>query len=69
MKAARFILLSTLFRFPGIITSTIVGESFAEGNNRFAIIVYMITFVVSFIILRIVSKKDNVKEIIEINKD
>ena len=69
VDAVRFILLSTLFRFPGIITSTIVGASFAEGNRRFAIIVYVITFLVSFIILRCFSKKDSVKEILDINND
>ena len=69
VDAMQFILLSTLFRFPGIITSTVVGESFAEGNQRFAIAMYAATFVVSVIVLRIISKRDNVKEIIEINKD
>ena len=69
VDAARFILLSTLFRIPGIITSTIAGESFAEGNPRFAIAVYAVTFVVSLVLLKIFSKKDSVKEIIEINKD
>ena len=65
----RFILLSTLFRFPGIITSTIVGASFAEGNQRFAITMYVITFILSLIILKVFLKKDSVREIIEINKD
>ena len=65
----RFILLSTLFRFPGIITSTIVGASFAEGNRRFAITMYVITFILSLIILKVFLKKDSVREIIEINKD
>ena len=69
VKASRFILLSTLFRFPGIITSTIAGESFSEGDNRTAIIVYVVTIVVSLIILRYYSKKEEVREIIELNKD
>ena len=69
VNAPRFILLSTLFRFPGIITSTIVGESFAEGNLRFAITMYVITFILSLIILKVFLKKDSIREIIEINKD
>ena len=68
-NAPRFILLSTLFRFPGIITSTIVGASFAEGNRRFAITMYVITFILSLIILKVFLKKDSFREIIEINKD
>ena len=69
VNAPRFILLSTLFRFPGIITSTIVGASFAEGNRRFAITMYVITFILSLIILKVFLKKDSFREIIEINKD
>lgn len=69
VKASRFILLSTLFRFLGIITSTIAGEYFSEGDNRTAIIVYAVTIVVSLIILRYYSKKEEVREIIELNKD
>ena len=69
VNAPRFILLSTLFRFPGIITSTIVGASFAEGNRRFAITMYVITFILSLIILKVFLKKDSIREIIEINKD
>ena len=69
VNAPRFILLSTLFRFPGIITSTIVGASFAEGNRRFAITMYVVTFILSLIILKVLLKKDSIREIIEINKD
>ena len=69
VNAPRFILLSTLFRFPGIITSTIVGASFAEGNRRFAITMYVVTFILSLIILKVFLKKDSIREIIEINKD
>ncbi len=67
-KASRFIILSTLLRFPSIITSTIAGESFAEGDNHFAIFVYAITIVASLLIMWYFAKKDDVKEIMEINK-
>ena len=68
-RAAKFILLSTLFRFPGIITSTIAGASFAEGDNRTAIAVYAVTFIASLIILRQCSKKEEIREIMDINRD
>jgi len=68
VSAPRFILLSTLFRFPGIITSTIAGKSFAEGHNRTAILVYIVTTVISLIILWFFVRKDEVREIMEINK-
>ena len=69
VRASRFILLSALFRFPSIITSTIAGESFSQGDNRTAIIVYAVTFIVSLLILRYYSKKDEVREIIDLNRD
>lgn len=69
VNAPRFILLSTLFRFPAIITSTVAGKSFAAGDNRTAIVVYIVTAVISLIILWYASKKDAVREIMEINKD
>ena len=69
VNTPRFILLSTLFRFPGIITSTIAGAYFAKGNSRTAIIVYVVTFIVSLILLRVVSRKEEIREIMKINKD
>lgn len=68
VRAARFILLSTLFRFPAIFTSTVAGSSFAGGDYRTAGIVYATTFVISLIILRYCAGKDAVREIMEINK-
>lgn len=68
VRAARFILLSTLFRFPAIFTSTVAGNSFAGGDYRTAGIVYVATFVISLIILRYCARKDAVREIMEINK-
>ena len=69
VNAPRFILLSTLFRFPGIITTTISGEFFTQGNNRTALIVYAVTFVVSLLILWHFSRKEEIREIMDINKD
>lgn len=68
VRASRFILLSTLFRFPGIITSTIAGQSFSEGDSRTAVIVYAVTFIVSLVILRYSSKKEDIREIMDLNR-
>ena len=68
VNVPRFIILSTLFRFPGIVSSTIVGESFAEGRTILAVILYGITFVVSLILLGYYSKKEGVKDILDLNK-
>ncbi len=69
LKASRFIILSTLLRFPGILSSTIVGDSFAEGNTVLAVTVYAITFIVSVSLMVYYSKKDGVKEILDLNKN
>ena len=68
INAVKFIVLSTLLRFPSIITSTIVGSSIAIWETEFGITVYIVTFVLSLIILHFSTKKNSVKEIMEINK-
>ena len=68
INAKKFVILSTLIRFPTIITSTIVGDSFAVGNTKFGIIVYVITFIISVIGLAIYSKLQYGKEIMNIDK-
>ena len=69
LKASRFIILSTLLRFPGILSSTIVGDSFAEGNTALAVTVYAVTLTVSILLMVYYSKKDGVKEILDLNKN
>ena len=68
LKASRFIILSTLLRFPGILSSTIVGDSFADGNTVLAVTVYAVTLTVSLLLMAYYSKKDDVKEILDLNK-
>ena len=43
----KYLLIATLARIPSIITSTILGDSIAEGNYLLAIIVFVITAVIS----------------------
>ncbi|MBR0481538.1 MAG: TVP38/TMEM64 family protein [Firmicutes bacterium] len=68
VKPVRFVILSTLLRFPGIVSSTIVGDSFAEGNTALAVTVYAVTLVLSLLLMAYYSKKDGVKEILELNR-
>lgn len=44
VKPLRFILISTFCRLPSIVSSTIVGEYFSEGNWKISVLVYGITF-------------------------
>lgn len=45
----KYLLIATLARIPSIITSTILGDSVAEGNYLFAVIVFVITAVISVV--------------------
>lgn len=60
VKPIRFILISTFCRLPSIVSSTIVGEYFSEGNWKVSMIVYGITFVLTILtfgIIRIFDKE------------
>ena len=61
IKPLRFILIATICRFPSVISSTIVGEYFSEGNWKVSIIVYGITFVITLITLLIIKIFDKDK--------
>ena len=59
VKPIRFILISTFCRLPSIVSSTIVGEFFSEGNWKVSVMVYGITFVLTILtfgIIRIFDK-------------
>ena len=64
IKPIRFILIATFCRFPSIVSSTIVGEYFSEGNWKVSVIVYGITFVLTILILAIIKifDKDKITE-------
>lgn len=60
IKPIRFIIISTFFRLPSILSSTIVGKYFSEGNWKVSVIVYGITFaitILTFVIIRIFDKE------------
>jgi len=68
IKPLRFILISTLVRFPSVITSTMVGSNITKGNWETSLIIYGVTFGIAMLCVYLVSLKDRNKEIIEIIK-
>ncbi len=61
IKPLHFILISTFCRLPSIISSTIVGQYFSEGNLKVSLIIYGITFVITIIALAIIKFFDKNK--------
>ena len=61
IKPIRFIAIATFCRFPSIISSTIVGQYFSQGNWEVSIIVYLITFAITFLMIWLVKIFDNDK--------
>ena len=68
IKPLRFILISTLVRFPSVITSTMVGANITKGNWELSLIIYGITFAAAALAIYLISLKDKNKEIIDIIK-
>ena len=68
IKPLRFILISTLVRFPSVITSTMVGANISNGNWKLSLLIYGVTFIVAMTLIYLVSLKDKNKEIINIIK-
>lgn len=58
IRPLRFILISTFARFPSVISSTIAGANLVEGNWKFSIMAYGITFIIVGIIVLIMKKLD-----------
>ena len=61
IKLNRFIIITAIARFPAIISSTIAGSSILNGDIRTIIIVYGITYLISFWIAYIFNNKSNKK--------
>lgn len=61
IKPIEFIIISTIARFPSIISSTWAGASLLEGNWKFSLIIYGATFLIVFIIALIMKKLDKDK--------
>jgi len=61
IKPIRFILISTFCRLPSIVSSTIVGQYFSEGNWKVSMIVYGITFALTILIFGVIRLFDKEK--------
>ena len=61
IKPLHFILISTFCRLPSVVSSTIAGQYFSEGNLNFSILVYGITFALTIFALFIISIFDKDK--------
>ena len=61
MKSSRFIAISTLLRFPSIISSTLLGDNILDGKWKVGILAYAITFLITSILIFIVNKLDKNK--------
>ena len=61
IKPLRFILISSIARFPSVISSTLAGENLAVGDWKMSIILYAIVFILVAIIVFIINKFDKDK--------
>lgn len=61
IRPLKFILISTFARFPSVISSTIAGETFVEGNWKMGILLYGTTFLLVGIVIFIMEKVDKSK--------
>lgn len=61
IKTSRFLAISTLLRFPSIISSTIAGNKLLEGQWKTSILAYVITFIITAIVIFVVNKFDKNK--------
>lgn len=57
----RFVIISSLARFPSIISSTLAGANLALGNWKFSIGVYIVTFIIIGIAILVINKFDKSK--------
>ncbi len=61
IKPLEFIIISTLARFPSVVSSTWAGASLLEGNWKLSLIIYGITFLIVAIAVFIMRKFDKDK--------
>lgn len=71
IKSSHFILISTFARFPSIISSTLVGANIINGNWKWMLFIYGITFIIVIIVLlfiNIFDKNKDTKKVLDIIK-
>jgi len=62
IKPLRFILISSFARFPSVISSTILGAGLVEGNIKIGVVSYLVTLIITIMILLIVNLFDKNKD-------
>lgn len=68
IRPIRFIVISTLARFPSVISSTLAGEHLALGNWKMSLILYAVVLLLVGIIIFIMNKLDKDKTTEEVLK-
>lgn len=61
IRPLRFIIISSLARFPSVITSTLAGENLAIGDWKMSIILYIVILILIAIIVFVINKLDSDK--------
>ncbi len=68
MKLGTFLLISTIARIPSIVSSTLIGNSLGEGDYQIALIITIVTVIVSIIgliVYAVISKRDKTQSPVE----
>ena len=61
IKPLEFIIISSIARFPSVVSSTWAGASLLEGNWKLSLIIYGVTFLIVAIVVLIMKKFDRDK--------
>ena len=61
IKPVEFIIISTIARFPSVISSTWAGASLLEGNWKLSLIIYGVTFLIVAVMVLIMRRFDKDK--------
>ena len=72
IKSSRFIIISTLLRFPSIISSTLLGNNILDGNWKYGILLYVGITLITIILILLINKLDKnkvTKDVIKSIKD
>ena len=68
IKASRFLTISSLARFPSVISSTLAGANLIMGNWKFGVILYAGIFVTVIIMIYFINRFDKNKTAEEVLK-
>lgn len=69
IKPLKFILISTLARFPSVISSTLAGSNIIQGNWKSIVLIYLITFALVILMFFLINIFDKNKETEEALKE